>query len=196
MSVPGHDTLLSLLRQNLRELLVLIFLGGLLGAGTVYFYTGELTEAPIPEEQGTLVLTEILIHDFQDASPRWQLRGKRAVVLEDSQRMRIEGVTIEVFQAGTEPMQTPVVDLEVSAEQGLVEWRSNRITLQGKVVVQQVQGPVVLTETAVYDITNEFLNLPKPVQVQYEGSLLTGDSLTYSRPQNLVSIKQPVTSVR
>ncbi len=196
MSVSGHDSLLSLLRQNLKEVLTLILLGGLLGAGTAYFYTGELMEAPLPEEQGTLVLTQILIHDFQKASPRWELRGERAVVLEDSQRMRIEGVTIDVFEAGTEPMQEPVVDLKVSAEQGLVEWRSNRITLQGKVVVQQVQGPVVWTETAVYDITNEFLNLPKPVQVEYEGSLLTGTSLTYSRPQNLVSIKQPVTSVR
>ncbi|MGA1598825.1 MAG: LPS export ABC transporter periplasmic protein LptC [bacterium] len=191
MAAPLREPLPGLLRQNFKELLVLLILGGLLAAGTAYFFKTESIQTTVIEEQGTLVLTGVTIHDFQRAIPRWKLRGNRAIVLEDSQRMRLESVMIEVFQERQSAETPPVVELTIEAREGLVEWRSNRITLLGDVVVRQVSGPRVFTEAMVYDLANEFLNLPKPVRIEEDGSLLLGESLTYQRSQNLLSVKQP-----
>jgi LPS export ABC transporter protein LptC len=191
MAAPLREPLPGLLRQNFKELLVLLILGGLLAAGTAYFFKTESIQTTVIEEQGTLVLTGVTIHDFQGAIPRWKLRGNRAIVLEDSQRMRLESVMIEVFQERQSAETPPVVELTIEAREGLVEWRSNRITLLGDVVVRQVSGPRVFTEAMVYDLANEFLNLPRPVRIEEDGSLLLGESLTYQRSQNLLSVKQP-----
>jgi LPS export ABC transporter protein LptC len=191
MAAPLREPLPGLLRQNFKELLVLLILGGLLAAGTAYFFKTESIQTTVIEEQGTLVLTGVTIHDFQRAIPRWKLRGNRAIVLEDSQRMRLESVMIEVFQERQSAETPPVVELTIEAREGLVEWRSNRITLLGDVVVRQVSGPRVFTEAMVYDLANEFLNLPRPVRIEEDGSLLLGESLTYQRSQNLLSVKQP-----
>lgn len=191
MAAPLREPLPGLLRQNFKELLVLLILGGLLAAGTAYFFKTESIQTTVIEEQGTLVLTGVTIHDFQRAIPRWKLRGNRAIVLEDSQRMRLESVMIEVFQERQSAETPPVVELTIEAREGLVEWRSNRITLLGDVVVRQVSGPRVFTEAMVYDLANEFLNLPRPVRIEEGGSLLLGESLTYQRSQNLLSVKQP-----
>ena len=86
----------SLILDNRRELAVLIFLGILLGYAFYYYLSLTPAESPISDESGVIHLDEIKVNDFVDNRKGWQLRGKTAVVLEDTKRMRIEQIEISI----------------------------------------------------------------------------------------------------
>ena len=97
----------SLILDNRRELAVLIFLGILLGYAFYYYHTLTPDESTISDESGVIHLDEIKVNDFVDNRKGWQLRGKTAVVLEDTKRMRIEHIEISIFVPYTIEEKSP-----------------------------------------------------------------------------------------
>ena len=204
MESQGLQTYSSFLHENRKELSILLLLGALAGAA---YYLFSLSEPPenIPfEERGVLDLEQITVNDYQLERRSWKLKGKRAVISEKSSRMRIEQVTIWVFVSDNSSVKptpnlplstnlpTQEVDLFITAEQGLIEWDDNRVTLTGNVVLLRNDGSEVHTETAIYNAKQEILTIPKPVRVLREGHTLHGSGLIYNVSKGELNLKQPV----
>jgi len=204
MESQGLQTYSSFLHENRKELTILLLLGALAGAA---YYLIPFSEPPenIPfEERGVLDLEEITVNDYQLERKSWKLKGKRAVISEKSSRMRVEQVTIWVFVSDNSSVKptpnlplstnlpTQEVDLFITAEQGLIEWDDNRVTLTGNVVLLRNDGSEVHTETAIYNAKQEILTIPKPVRVLREGHTLHGSGLIYNVSKGELNLKQPV----
>ena len=204
MESQGLQTYSSFLHENRKELTILLLLGALAGAAYYLFSFSEPPEYIPFEERGVLDLEKITVNDYQLERRSWKLKGKRAVISEKSSRMRIEQVTIWVFVSDNSsalptpnlPLSTnlPIqdVDLFITAEQGLIEWDDNRVTLTGNVVLLRNDGSEVHTETAIYNAKQEILAIPKPVRVLREGHTLHGSGLIYNVSKGELNLKQPV----
>ena len=204
MESQGLQTYSSFLHENRKELTILLLLGALAGAAYYLFSFSEPPENIPFEERGVLDLEEITVNDYQLERKSWKLKGKRAVISEKSSRMRIEEVTIWVFisdNSSVKPtpnlplstnLPTQEVDLFITAEQGLIEWDDNRVTLTGNVVLLRNDGSEVHTETAIYNAKQEILTIPKPVRVLREGHTLHGSGLIYNVSKGELNLKQPV----
>ena len=204
MESQGLQTYSSFLHENRKELSILLLLGALAGAAYYLFSFSEPPENIPFEERGVLDLEEITENDYQLERKSWKLKGKRAVISEKSSRMRIEQVTIWVFVSDNSSVKptpnlplstnlpTQEVDLFITAEQGLIEWDDNRVTLTGNVVLLRNDGSEVHTETAIYNAKQEILTIPKPVRVLREGHTLHGSGLIYNVSKGELNLKQPV----
>jgi LPS export ABC transporter protein LptC len=204
MESQGLQTYSSFLHENRKELTILLLLGALAGAAYYLFSFSEPPENIPFEERGVLDLEEITVNDYQLERKSWKLKGKRAVISEKSSRMRIEEVTIWVFVSDNSSVKptpnlplstnlpTQEVDFFITAEQGLVEWDDNRVTLTGNVVLLRNDGSEVHTKTAIYNAKQEILTIPKPVRVLREGHTLHGSSLIYNVSKGELNLKQPV----
>ncbi len=204
MESQGLQTYSSFLHENRKELTILLLLGALAGAAYYLFSFSEPPENIPFEERGVLDLEQITVNDYQLEHRSWKLKGKRAVISEKSSRMRIEQVTIWVFvsdNSSVKPLPnlplstnlpTQEVDLFITAEQGLIEWDDNRVTLTGNVVLLRNDGSEVHTETAIYNAKQEILTIPKPVRVLREGHTLHGSGLIYNVLKGELNLKQPV----
>ena len=204
MESQGLQTYSSFLHENRKELTILLLLGALAGAAYYLFSFSEPPENIPFEERGVLDLEKITVNDYQLERRSWKLKGKRAVISEKSSRMRIEQVTIWVFVSDNSSVKptpnlplstnlpTQEVDLFITAEQGLIEWDDNRVTLTGNVVLLRNDGSEVHTETAIYNAKQEILTIPKPVRVLREGHTLHGSGLIYNVSKGELNLKQPV----
>jgi len=204
MEYQGLHTYSSFLHENRKELTILLLLGALAGAAYYLFSFSEPPENIPFEERGVLDLEEITVNDYQLERKSWKLKGKRAVISEKSSRMRVEQVTIWVFVSDNSSVKptpnlplstnlpTQEVDLFITAEQGLIEWDDNRVTLTGNVVLLRNDGSEVHTETAIYNAKQEILTIPKPVRVLREGHTLHGSGLIYNVSKGELNLKQPV----
>jgi len=204
MESQGLQTYSSFLHENRKELTILLLLGALAGAAYYLFSFSEPPENIPFEERGVLDLEQITVNDYQLEHRSWKLKGKRAVISEKSSRMRIEQVTIWVFVSDNSSVNpspnlplspnlpTQEVDLFITAEQGLIEWDDNRVTLTGNVVLLRNDGSEVHTETAIYNAKQEILTIPKPVRVLREGHTLHGSGLIYNVSKGELNLKQPV----
>ena len=204
MESQGLQTYSSFLHENRKELTILLLLGALAGAAYYLFSFSEPPENIPFEERGVLDLEQITVNDYQLERRSWKLKGKRAVISEKSSRMRIEQVTIWVFVSDNSSVKptpnlplstnlpTQEVDLFITAEQGLIEWDDNRVTLTGNVVLLRNDGSEVHTETAIYNAKQEILTIPKPVRVIREGHTLHGSGLIYNVSKGELNLKQPV----
>ena len=194
----------SFLHENRKELTVLLLLGALVGAANYFFSYSESSEITPFEERGVLDLEQITVNDYQLERKSWKLRGKRAIISEKSRRMRIEQVIIWVYATDnfsekpttelptSTNFPTQEVDLYITAEQGLLEWNDNRVTLSGNVVLLRNDGSEVYTETAIYDAEKEILTIPKPVRVLREGHTMHGRGMTYNVSKGKLNLKKPV----
>ena len=204
MESQGLQTYSSFLYENRKELSILLLLGALAGAAYYLFSFSEPPEKIPFQERGVLDLEQITVNDYQLERRSWKLKGKRAVISEKSSRMRIEQVTIWVFVSDNSSVKptpnlplstnltTQEVDLFITAEQGLIEWDDNRVTLTGNVVLLRNDGSEVHTETAIYNAKQEILTIPKPVRVLREGHTLHGSGLIYNVSKGELNLKQPV----
>ena len=204
MESQGLQTYSSFLHENRKELTILLLLGALAGAAYYLFSFSEPPENIPFEERGVLDLEQITVNDYQLERRSWKIKGKRAVISEKSSRMRIEQVTIWVFVSDNSSVKptpnlplstnlpTQEVDLFITAEQGLIEWDDNRVTLTGNVVLLRNDGSEVHTETAIYNAKQEILTIPKPVRVLREGHTLHGSGLIYNVSKGELNLKQPV----
>jgi len=204
MESQGLQTYSSFLHENRKELTILLLLGALAGSAYYLFSFSEPPENIPFEERGVLDLEQITVNDYQLERRSWKLKGKRAVISEKSSRMRIEQVTIWVFVSDNSSVKpspnlplstnlaTQEVDLFITAEQGLIEWDDNRVTLTGNVVLLRNDGSEVHTETAIYNAKQEILTIPKPVRVLREGHTLHGSGLIYNVSKGELNLKQPV----
>ena len=194
----------SFLHENRKELTVLLLLGAVVGAAYYFFSYSESSEIPPFKERGVLDLEQITVNNYQLERKSWKLKGKHAVISEKSRRMRIEQVIIWVYatdNSSEKPITelskstnfpTTEVDLYITADQGLLEWNDNRVTLSGNVVLLRNDGSEVYTETAIYDAEKEILTIPKPVRVLREGHTMYGSSLTYIVSKGKLNLKNPV----
>ena len=182
----------NFIQENLKEFLVLLVLGAVAGYAYYYYLTRLPPESQVLEERGVLEMEGIVVNDFIHDRKGWQLKGVRAVVLEKSRRMLIDTVKIRIFSPHTQEKSKTFSDLTITADQGLIEWQDNRVTLKGNVVLVRADGSEMHTETAVYDAIKEFLTLPKPVRILSKGFTLKGSSLTYRIDEGVFLLNEPV----
>ena len=182
----------SLILDNRRELAVLIFLGILLGYAFYYYHTLTPAVSAISDESGVIHLDEIKVNDFVDNRKGWQLRGKTAVVLEDTKRMRIEQIEISIFVPYTMEEKSPTLDVLITADEGLMEWKDNRLTLIGNVVLKRSDGSLILSNSALYETQKEVFTIPGKVRILQDEHTLEGNSLTYHVPIKKMEMTEPL----
>ncbi len=204
MESKGLHSYSSFLYENRKELAVLLLIGALAGAAYYFFHYSQPQEIITLEERGVLDLQQITINDYQHERKSWKLEGKRAVVSEKSNRMRIEKVKIWVYAAesssdnltseksASDKNYSTEVALYINADQGLIEKHDNRVTLSGNVVLWREDGSEAHTETAIYDAKKEILTIPKPVRILGEGHTMLGSGLTYDVSEGILNLKEPV----
>tara|TARA_B100000579_G_scaffold375896_1_gene340996 strand:+ start:1444 stop:2094 length:651 start_codon:yes stop_codon:yes gene_type:complete len=204
MESKGLHSYSSFLYENRKELAVLLLIGALAGAAYYFFHYSQPQEIIPLEERGVLDLQQITINDYQHERKSWKLEGKRAVVSEKSNRMRIEKVKIWVYAAesssdnltseksASDKNYSTEVALYINADQGLIEKHDNRVTLSGNVVLWREDGSEAHTETAIYDAKKEILTIPKPVRILGEGHTMLGSGLTYDVSEGILNLKEPV----
>jgi lipopolysaccharide export system protein LptC len=194
----------SFLRDNRKELAVLLLLGALAGA-VYYFFSFSQPEQIKPfEEKGVLDLYQITVNDYQMERKKWKLIGKRALISEKSKRMRIEQVKIWVYAQDNSTTKSSAnfsetannsshkIDLVITADQGLIERHDNRVTLSGNVVLLRDDGSEVFTETAIYDAKKDTLTIPKPLRMIREGHSMHGSGLIYQISTGKLNLKNPL----
>jgi len=206
LSMENQDThtYSTFLRDNRKELAVLLLLGALAGAAYYFFSFSQPTQIKPFEEKGVLDLYQITVNDYQMERKKWKLIGQRALISEKSKRMRIEQVKIWVYahdnstvtssadpaeKANNSPQK---VDLVITADQGLIERRDNRVTLSGNVVLLRDDGSEVFTETAIYDAKKDTLTIPKPLKMIREGHTMHGSGLIYQVSTGKLNLKNPL----
>ena len=206
LSMENQDThtYSTFLRDNRKELAVLLLLGALAGAAYYFFSFSLPTQIKPFEEKGVLDLYQITVNDYQKERKKWKLIGQRALISEKSKRMRIEQVKIWVYahdnstvtssadpaeKANNSPQK---VDLVITADQGLIERRDNRVTLSGNVVLLRDDGSEVFTETAIYDAKKDTLTIPKPLKMIREGHTMHGSGLIYQVSTGKLNLKNPL----
>ena len=194
----------SFLHENRKELTVLLLLGTIVGATYYFFPYSESSDVTPFNERGVLDLEQIIVNNYQLERKSWKLKGKHAVISEKSRRMRIEKVIIWVYatdNSSEKPITelpkstnfpTTKVDLYITADQGLLEWNDNRVTLSGNVVLLRNDRSEVHTETAIYNTEREIITIPKPVRILREGHTMHGSSLTYIVSKGKLNLKNPV----
>ena len=155
--IPGESHSFStLIQENLKEFTTLLVLGILLGYAFYFFQTRSSDEDSEVEEHGVLQMENIVVNDYVENLKGWQLKGEQAVVLEESRRMRIEKVRIWIYVPFTINNAQPVVEVYITADQSLVEWKDSRVILSGNVVMNRRDGSTIFSETAVYDSSLKF----------------------------------------
>ena len=92
MEPQGEQSYSSFFLQNLKELGLLLILGAIAGASYYFFSSKNLAEVTPLEEIGVLDLYQISISDYYMENKKWELEGKRAIISEKSNLMRIEQV--------------------------------------------------------------------------------------------------------
>ena len=204
MENQDTHTYSTFLRDNRKELAVLLLLGALAGAAYYFFSFSQPTQIKPFEEKGVLDLYQITVNDYQMERKKWNLIGQRALISEKSKRMRIEQVKIWVYahdnstvtssadpaeKANNSPQK---VDLVITADQGLIERRDNRVTLSGNVVLLRDDGSEVFTETAIYDAKKDTLTIPKPLKMIREGHTMHGSGLIYQVSTGKLNLKNPL----
>ena len=204
MASKGLHSYSSFLRENRKELALLLLIGAVAGAAYYFFHYSQPQEIIPLEERGVLDLQQITINDYQHERKSWKLIGNRAVVSEKSNRMRIEKVKIWVYavdkSSDNSSSETSVsvnnpsqqVALYITADQGLIEKHDNRVTLSGNVVLWREDGSEAHTETAIYDAKKEILTIPKPVRMLGDGHTMHGSGLTYDVSKGILNLKEPV----
>ena len=206
LSMENQDThtYSTFLRDNRKELAVLLLLGALAGAAYYFFSFSLPTQIKPFEEKGVLDLYQITVNDYQMERKKWKLIGQRALISEKSKRMRIEQVKIWVYaqdnstvKSSADPAETAnnspqKVDLVITADQGLIERRDNRVTLSGNVVLLRDDGSEVFTETAIYDAKKDTLTIPKPLRMIREGHTMHGSGLIYQVSTGKLNLKNPL----
>jgi LPS export ABC transporter protein LptC len=182
----------SFLRDNHKELAVLLLLGAL--AGAVYYFLSFSQPKQIKhfEEKGVLDLYQITVNDYQMEHKKWKLIGQRALISEKSKRMRIEQVKIWVYVKDNSNKSSDKIDLVITANQGLIERHDNRVTLSGNVVLMRDDGSEVFTETAIYDAKKDTLTIPKPLRMILEGHTMHGSGLIYQVSTGKLNLKNPL----
>ena len=206
LSMENQDThtYSTFLRDNRKELAVLLLLGALAGAAYYFFSFSQPTQIKPFEEKGVLDLYQITVNDYQMERKKWKLIGQRALISEKSKRMRIEQVKIWVYAHDNSTVKSSAdpaekannspqkVDLVITADQGLIERRDNRVTLSGNVVLLRDDGSEVFTETAIYDAKKDTLTIPKPLKMIREGHTMHGSGLIYQVSTGKLNLKNPL----
>ena len=204
MASKGLHSYSSFLRENRKELALLLLIGAVAGAAYYFFHYSQPQEIIPLEERGVLDLQQITINDFQHERKSWKLIGNRALVSEKSNRMRIEKVKIWVYAIDNSSYNSfsensasvnnsfEQLALYITADQGLIEKHDNRVTLSGNVVLWREDGSEAHTETAIYDAKKEILTIPKPVRMLGEGHTMLGSGLTYDVSKGILNLKEPV----
>ena len=165
--IPGESNPFSaLIQENRKEFTTLLVLSVLIGYAFYFFQTRSSDESSEVEEHGVLQIENIVVNDYVETLKGWQLKGEQAVVLEESRRMRIEKVRIWIYVPYTINEPQPVVEVFITADQGLVEWKDSRVTLSGNVVMNRRDGSTIFSETAVYDSSIKSLSLHHTLRIR------------------------------
>ena len=182
----------SLFYENRREIIILVFLSIILGYGFYHFQGKSKMEDSEIEESGVLQMEDIVVNNFKNNLKGWELKGEKAIILEESKRMRIENVLISIFVPFSISEDKPKTKLTIRAEEGLLEWKNNRVTLLGDVVLNRNDGSVILTETAVYDSEAKVLTIPKKVRILKNTHSFEGKGLIFNVNEDLIKLNDPL----
>ncbi len=106
--------------------------------------------------------------------------------------MRIEKIEISIYVPFTIEEEFPKVDVLISADEGLMEWKDNRVTLLGNVVLKRSDGSLILSDSALYETQKELLTIPEKVRILQEEHTLEGNSMTYEISIKKMALAEPL----
>ena len=133
-------------------------------------------------------MDHIVIDDYKQTKKRWKLYGDHAVVREEDKHILINQVKILIYDVKAHPeLKTQV---EVVADQGVVESEKELVTLIGNVISKQDPDLSLYTQKAIYDYRKDILYVPENVLIQIEQSTLEGENMTYVLKNRMITLKK------
>ena len=135
-------------------------------------------------------MNRVEIEDFWLDQKRWTLLGDRASVAKDTEKVFLTDVRILVYT--TEPTEAPEVDIEVTSEEGELDWENGIVTLSSDVVMTRNTEVRLTTDKAVYEYNKGLLNIPDDVNIHYQRDTVLGRQLTYNVAQKTIHLLNAV----
>jgi len=172
-------SLRQILLENKKELLFLFFLA-IFAATLASFWNTQKKESPEAQQQAIRVLTmdEVKIDDYEKDRKRWRILGEQAIVFADSRNTLIKKVEILIYSPEAYPEL--VVDLRITADQGLLEGENRKVILTGNVQSTRGKDFQLNTDKAIYNYQTGLLQLPESVQIHQGKSTVFGENLIYT----------------
>ncbi|MBF0237067.1 MAG: LPS export ABC transporter periplasmic protein LptC [SAR324 cluster bacterium] len=179
MSAPNNNSFsyMHLLWKNKKEILILCLLLTLLSyAMTVWNGSDEISEQT---EQIMRVLTmeQVEITNYKQELLQWKIIGSHARAIEETQSTLLRNLTVLIYDE--EQTSPPRVDIQITAEQGLLEGIENHVILMGNVHATRDEDMSLKTEKAIYNYQNRILTLPENVSMHRGEITMIGDNLEY-----------------
>lgn len=185
--MPDFHSTLYFLKEHKIEILLLLFLGGLL----TYVYSlvsDEETGEPFGEPDYVLKLDQVQIEDYWLDQKRWKVFGKNASIAKNNSVVLLSDVKILIFDA--HPPKPAEIDIVVTADKGTIDWKKEIVTLTSQVKMTRQTEMRIQTEKAIYHYQEGVLHIPDNVDMHYLQDSVIGEALTYYVYQKKIELQR------
>ncbi len=163
----------------------LAVLGGLSGV-VAWKVIGRRAPPPVrqPPPQAEYQIKDVHINETLDGSLRWTLNAAQAEVYDQRGVTVMKKVVIEVFSKDG--------SWKVTSDEGTLENTKRDVSLTGNVVIRSSEGLEMRAPTLNWLNARRALYTEDQVEIQREGTTITGQGLTVRRQEETATISQKV----
>ena len=177
----------NILKEHKLEIFLFVILGGVF----TYFYSSilqEETAEPFDEPDYVLQAEQVQIEDYWGAQKRWKIFGQKAFIAKNNRMVVLEDVKILVYRP--QPAPPSQVDVVVTAEQGIINWEEERVTLLSDVKMVRPPEMQIRAQKTIYHYQSGLLHIPDKVDMHYLQDSVVGEALTYDVLQKKMELQQ------
>jgi LPS export ABC transporter protein LptC len=174
--------------RRLSTLFLVCFLAVLAGLSGVVAWRvmGRRAAAPdrAPPQQAEYQIKEVHINETLDGNLRWTLNADQAEVYDQRGITVMRKVVIQVFSR--DGVWT------VTSDEGTLENAKRDVTLSGNVVIRSSDGLEMRTPNLGWDNEGRTLHTDDPVQIQRDGTTITGQGLAVRMQEETAALGRNV----
>ncbi|HEY7601002.1 MAG TPA: LPS export ABC transporter periplasmic protein LptC [Methylomirabilota bacterium] len=174
--------------RRLSTLFLVCFLAVLAGLSGVVAWKviGRRAPAPVRQAppQAEYQIKEVHINETLDGSLRWTLNAAQAEVYDQRGVTVMKKVVIEVFSKDG--------SWKVTSDEGTLENTKRDVSLTGNVVIRSSDGLEMRAPTLNWLNARRALYTEDPVEIQREGTTITGQGLTVRMQEETATLSQKV----
>ena len=174
--------------RRLSTLFLVCFLAVLAGLSGVVAWRvmGRRAAAPdrAPPQQAEYQIKEVHINETLDGNLRWTLNADQAEVYDQRGITVMRKVVIQVFSRDGA--------WTVTSDEGTMENAKRDVTLSGNVVIRSSDGLEMRTPNLGWDNEGRMLHTDDPVQIQRDGTTITGQGLAVRMQEETAAIGRNV----
>lgn len=174
--------------RRLSTLFLVCFLAVLAGLSGVVAWkiVGRRAPAPVqqPSQQAEYQIKDVHINETLDGNLRWTLNADQAEVYDQKGITVMRKVVIQVFSQDG--------NWTVTGDEGTLDNNRRNVTLKGNVVIRSSDGLEMRTATLGWDNERRTLATDDAVDINREGTTITGMGLAVRMQEETAAIRRNV----